>query len=98
MKPQEMARESREYQDDSKSEVDWNHGKARKSATGEAVGSVQRQLREKWSKAFNLKRKVDEWAVCIFVHISKKLKLGPKKEFEALSKNGRKMWNLRGLR
>ena len=44
----------------------WNKSKARQRSVGEAVGTVQKQLGEWWSKDVNLRRRVNYWAVHIF--------------------------------
>ena len=55
-----------EIRGDSKTVEDWIHGIARQRSACEAVGEIQRQLRDRWSKAVNMRVRKGDWAVHIF--------------------------------
>ena len=59
-----------EIRSESKTVVDLITSKARQRSVWEAVGSVQRQLRQWLDQTANLKRRRDDWTVLIFVNMT----------------------------
>ena len=54
-----------EIRGDSKMVLDWINGEVRQSSTGRAFGNVEKQMREWWGRAVNLRRREDDWTVHI---------------------------------